>query len=97
MKENIIIEESILFTDEKFFGDNKEHEYDCKCKDGVAMCKRVGCDENEPLSIIVEYPTLSGLTDKEKDRILEYRGLYNLTRDDVHYGDVMVVYGKIKY
>lgn len=97
MKEEIIIEEKILFTDKKFFGDNEEHEYDCKCKDGIAMCERVGDDENEPLSIIVEYPTLSGLTDKQKDHILEYRGLYDLTHKDIHYGDVMVVYGKIKY
>jgi hypothetical protein len=29
------------------------------------------------------------------DHILEYRGLYDLTPSDIHYGDVMVTFGEI--
>lgn len=93
-----IHEDGVLFVDEKFFGDKMEHEYDCICKDGIATGTRVNDNnEDEPLSIIIEYPSLSNLTEEEKDRILSYRGLYNLGYDGINYGDVMVAYGKIKY
>lgn len=93
-----IIEEGILFVDKKIFGDEDEHEYKCKCMDGIAYgTKSDEEDINSPLSIIIEYPTLSELSNKEKDHILEYRGLYDLNHNDITYGDVMVALGKIKF
>jgi hypothetical protein len=30
------------------------------------------------------------------EEVLEYRGLFDLTKDDIHYGDIMLTYGKIE-
>ena len=96
MKKKVIIEDEILFVDEKFFGDCKEHAYECHCHDGQAACFLVDDeDETAPKRIVVKYPMLKELSNKMKDEILEYRGLYDLTHKDIHYGDVMVVYGTI--
>jgi hypothetical protein len=96
MKKKSIIEEEILFTDKKFFGDKEEHAYDCVCYDGEAICTISDEeDENAPKEIIVKYPRKRELTNDQKDYILEYRGLYDLTRKDIHYGDIMMAYGKI--
>lgn len=92
----VIIEDSILFTDKKFFGDNKEHEYNCHCHDGQATCFLADDeDKTSPKRIVVKYPKIKELNNEQKDYILEYRGLYDLTRKDIHYGDVMVAYGEI--
>lgn len=93
--DKIIIEDSVLFTDKKFFGDNKEHEYFCRCYDGYAICMS-SVYSNAPDVIMVKYPKLKELTNEQKDHILDYRGLCDLTRKDIHYGDVMVVYGEIE-
>lgn len=86
----------VLFVDRNIFGDELEHEYDCLCNDGFAVGIRVYDDDKEaPVSVIVKYPTLSSLTDEQKDYVLKYRGLYEWTRDDITCGDVMLAYGKI--
>jgi hypothetical protein len=43
------------------------------------------------------YPTLEEiLANKDKtEKILKYRGLYDLYSNDLHYGDVMVTFGEI--
>ena len=87
----------VLFVDRNIFGDEEEHEYDCLCNDGCAAGTRVDDnDKRAPSSVVIEYPTLSSLTDEQKDYVLKYRGLYDLTHDDITYGDVMLAYGKIK-
>lgn len=91
----VIIEDSVLFKDKDFFGDNKEHEYFCRCYDGYAICMS-STYSNVPDVIKVKYPKLKELTNEQKDHILDYRGLYDLTRKDIHYGDVAVVYGEIE-
>ena len=91
----VYIEDSVLFTDKDFFGDNKEHEYFCRCHDGFALCIS-SVYSNAPDVIKVKYPKLKELTKEQKDYIIDYRGLYDLTRKDIHYGDVMVVYGEIE-
>ena len=50
-----------LFTDKKFFGDNKEHEYFCRCHDGFALCIS-SVYSNAPDVIKVKYPKLKELT-----------------------------------
>ena len=94
--DEVIIEDSILFTDKDFFGDDKEHEYFCRCHDGYAICMS-STYSNDPDVIKVTYPKLEELTNEQKDHILDYRGLDDdWTRADVHYGDVAVVYGEIE-
>jgi hypothetical protein len=96
MNKKVIIEEGILFTDKKFFKDGDEHEYNCRCSNGQATCFLADDDDKTaPKEIVVKYPKMKELTTKQKDYILEYRGLYDLTHKDIHYGDVMVAYGKI--
>lgn len=96
MTKRMIIEEEIYFTDKKFFGDAEEHVYNCHCHNGKATCYRIDRkDKNAPKKIIVTYPRLKELTSRQKDYILDYRGLYDLTHKDIHYGDIMVAYGEI--
>ena len=96
MRKKKVLEEEILFYDVDFFGDKEEHEYDCVCQDGIATGKRFDDEDiNAPESITIKYPLLSELSNKQKDEILEYRGLYDLSYKDIHYGDVMVVFGTI--
>ena len=96
MANKIHIEEEVLFTDEKFFGDGEEHVYDCVCYNGHAACKLADDeDKNAPKKIIVKYPKRRELTNEQKDYILEYRGLYDLTHKDINYGDILMAYGEI--
>ena len=32
---------------------------------------------------------------KKTERILDYRGLYDLEAKDIHYGDIMITFGKV--
>lgn len=97
MKKNIIHEDGVLLVDSKFFGDDREHKYDCDCMNGHAYCILSNMSDSAPYSIEVFYPKIEELTEEQKKHILDYRGLYDLTHNDIHYGDVMVVYGNIKY
>ena len=55
-------------------------------------------DVSAPAVVILEYPKLKDvLKDKKKVKyVLEYRGLYDLSPKDIHFGDVMMAYGSIR-
>ena len=87
-----ILEEGI----EVLIGGN-EVTYDMECYDGYAIGKLVD-DVDAPATIRMEYPTLADvLSDMGgvADDILQYRGLYDKTADDIHYGDIMMYLGEI--
>lgn len=93
---NSILEHSILLCDPEIFGDNEEHAFDIECHDGYAVGTSV--DKGEKItSVKMTYPTRQAvLSDQElADRVLRYRGLYDLTADDIHYGDIMMCLGVI--
>lgn len=94
---NFIYEEEITFFDKEFFQDNNEHLYECKCYDGYAICSAID-DKEEHKMIKVTYPLRDEILANEQmyEEVLEYRGLFDLTKDDIHYGDIMLTYGKIE-
>lgn len=72
--------------------------YDMECGDGEAIGTL--CDSNAPIApkrIKMTYPKLADvLADEDMaNDVLEYRGLYDLTPSDIHYGDVMMAYGEV--
>ena len=71
--------------------------YDLECYDGYATGERICDTENAPKNVRLEYPTLEEvLADEQKaSYVLEYRGLYDLTPSDIHYGDIMMAYGEV--
>lgn len=86
-----ILEEGI----EVLIGGN-EIEYNMECYDGYAIGKLVD-DVDAPATIRMEYPKLEDVL-KDNDlcyRILKYRGLWDKTADDIHYGDIMMYLGEI--
>lgn len=95
-----IKKESIEFVDEKIFGDEKIHCYDCVCEDGVAKGKLADIsDTKAPREITITYPKLSEILSDEDatQEVLEYNGLQkDCTAKDINYGDIMMTYGKIK-
>lgn len=95
MKTNPILETDILVHLHDL---NDEVAYDFTCYDGHATGNRVDDILEAPKTIEMEYPTLAEvLADKDKARyILEYRGLYDLNANDIHYGDVMMAYGEMR-
>lgn len=100
MAKKFYIEDEILFTDKKVFKDNIEHPYNCTCYDGYANCVAIECDENRdvPPFIKVTYPLRKDIM-KEQQKcidILNYRGLYDLSKKDITYGDIMMRYGVIQ-
>jgi len=87
-----ILEEGI----EVLIGGN-EVTYDMECYDGYAIGKLVD-DVDAPSTIRMEYPKLADvLSDMGgvADDILQYRGLFDKTADDIHYGDIMMYLGEI--
>lgn len=71
--------------------------YDMECYDGYAIGTLVD-DVDAPATIRMEYLTLADvLSDMGgvADDILQYRGLYDKTADDIHYGDIMMYLGEI--
>lgn len=77
---------------------NKEYEYDMTCYDGYAYGVLREDTDEVPNIIKMEYPTLNDVIyDKGgvADYILTYRGLCNLSVDDIHYGDVMMCLGEV--
>ena len=71
--------------------------YDMECYDGYAIGTLVD-DVDAPATIRMEYPKLEDvLSDMGgvADDILQYRGLYDKTADDIHYGDIMMYLGEI--
>ena len=87
-----ILEEGV----EVLIGGN-EVAYDMECYDGYAIGKLVD-DVDAPSTIRMEYPTLNDvLCDMGglANDILQYRGLWDRTEDDIHYGDIMMYMGEI--
>lgn len=94
-KENMVIETEI----EVNIGEDT-YLYDLKCSDGEAigtLCPFDLFDPDAPRVIKMEYPKLADvLADEDMcEEILEYRGLHDLSPSDIHYGDVMMVFGEV--
>jgi hypothetical protein len=73
--------------------------YNCECYDGYAICTLC---EYEPQDvqykkIRVKYPTLAEVLANEEMwvKVLEYRGLYNLTKEDITFGDIMMRFAEV--
>lgn len=76
--------------------DGKEVEYDMECYDGYAIGK-LADDVDAPATIRMEYPKLEDVL-KDDDlcyHILKYRGLWDKTAADIHFGDIMMYLGEI--
>lgn len=99
-KKKFYIEDEIYFTDKKVFKDNLEHPYTCTCFDGYAHCVAIECDENKsvPQIIKVTYPLRKEIMKSKSkcDSILLYRGLFDCTKKDINYGDIMVKFGVVE-
>ena len=95
--EKFVLEEGMLLTDVAVFGDNEEHEYNCKCYDGHAIAERAE-ESNAPQNLRLTYPTLAEVKADEDlaDDVMEYRGLYDLSSEDITFGDICMCYGVIK-
>lgn len=94
MERKPIIETDIFVTIPSI---NDDAIYDFKCFDGHAIGERVCDTENAPKTIRMKYPKLDEVLEDENKSsyVLEYRGLYDLTPADIHYGDIMMAYGEV--
>lgn len=94
-----MVKDEMLLTDKKVFGDNKEHEYNVECFDGLAFARptdgELENNPNAPKLLELSYPKLDTLTDKQKEKCLEYRGLYYESVESCNYADVCMKYGMI--
>jgi len=96
LKTNKIMDYILETSVEVLIGGN-EVTYDMECYDGYAIGKLVD-DVDAPATIRMEYPKLADvLSDMGGvvDDILQYRGLWDKTADDIHYGDIMMYLGEI--
>lgn len=92
------IEDEMLLTNKKVFGNNEEHEYKVKCYDGYATAEPTENElENFPNApkLRLIYPKLDDLGDKRKIEVLDYRGLYDEPAEKCNYADVCMRYGRI--
>ena len=91
-----VIEDEILFTNKKMFGDDLEHAYECKCYDGFAI--GTSLEEDMPKKIRIIYPLRHDIvSDHNKaHKVLHYRGLHDLSVKDITYGDIMICMGVIE-
>lgn len=62
------------------------------CFDGIAIANVI---DNQEEYYILTYPKRIDLNVDEKEEILKYCGLYDLTTDYIHFGDIMLTYGQI--
>ena len=91
---NFIVETDILVN----LPDIKEDiSYDFQCFDGYAYGFLTDDVPNAPTHIKMEYPTLAEIKadDDKAEYVLQYRGLFDLTKEDIHYGDVMMAYSEV--
>lgn len=99
-KFDYLVEEGMLFTNKKIFGDNEEHEYDVYCQDGRAIAiPAIGELLEHPKSprlLELTYPKKDELTQEQKEKCLEYRGLYNVQASMCHVGDICMSLGTIR-
>lgn len=98
-KFDYLVEEGMLFTNKKIFGDNEEHEYDVYCQDGRAIAiPAIGELLEHPKSprlLELTYPKKDELTKEQKKKCLEYRGLYDVQTSMCHVGDICMSLGKL--
>ena len=96
MYKDLCAETDVLFNDPTIFGDDEEHSYDVICYEGYAIAS--ANEDGIPKWLKITYPNIVDiLIDAEKiDYVLKYRGLHDLTAKDIHYGDIMMAYGKIQ-
>lgn len=89
----VVREDSVMFCDNDFFGDDEEHEYTVECADGAALAYAL--EKTDPSTIILTYPKMAEVVKDEAmvDAIREYRGLPD--DEKIHYGDVMMYCGKL--
>ena len=95
-----VFEEEIFLNNKKIFKDNIEHPYDCVCYDGYAICRAIQCEGNEnvPPILKINYPLRKEImkSNAKCNSILAYRGLYDLSKKNITYGDIMLSYGVIE-
>ena len=94
---NYVIEEEVLVYGIDSY---EEVPYRMECYDGYAYGTLLDKENypNAPKTIRMEYPTLNDvLSDMGgvADDILQYRGLYDKTPNDIHFGDIMMYLGEI--
>ena len=98
MENKVIIEEEVWVSQIEGYD---EVPYRMECYDGYALGSLLNENNeypNAPKSIRMEYPTRNDvLSDMGgvADDILQYRGLYDLNVEDIHYGDIMMYLGEI--
>jgi hypothetical protein len=91
---DFIIEEEVLVR----IGQYVDAPYRMVCYNGYAIGELLDKENYMCADTIrMEYPTLEGvLKDNELcHRILKYRGLWDKSADDIHYGDIMMYLGEI--
>lgn len=90
---DFIIEEEVLVKIWQY----EDAPYRMECYDGYAIGTLLDEEYQCPNTIRMEYPTLNEvLKDNELCHlILKYRGLWDKTADDIHYGDIMMYLGEI--
>jgi hypothetical protein len=91
---DFIIDEEVLVKIWQY----EDAPYRMECYDGYAIGTLLDEEYQCPNTIRMEYPTLDEvLSDKGgiADDILFYRGLWDKTADDIHYGDIMMYLGEI--
>lgn len=96
-----VLEEEIFFQNKKVFGDKMEHPFNCKCYNGYAECVAIDCEDNEniPHKVIrLTYPLRKDIvsSNDKSEMVLRYRGLYDLSKKDITYGDIMMCFGVIE-
>lgn len=92
------VEEEAMFCSPSFFGDDYEHCYDVDCCDGWASGALHDPNDDAPKTIKLTYPTLAEVLANEEltSYVLRYRGLWDCTKEDINYGDIMMALGEIQ-
>jgi hypothetical protein len=88
-------ERDIILVNKKLFGDDDEHEYHCKCYNGIAYGTAVGWHDPAKNNIILSYPTVGQLCQypAKLKAIREYCGLPS--DEKITFGDIAIKYGKM--
>jgi hypothetical protein len=69
----------------------KKIKYGVSTQTAISICEKVFNDR------IIATKIAEVLKNEQMCKeVLEYRGLYDLTKTDIHFGDTMVTYGKIE-
>lgn len=85
--------EMVLETEiEIYDGDKSLGMYDCECYDGYAICENIETGRYVSLT----YPKKADIDYDTAMQILRHRGLYNVSAEDITYGDIMMHYGEIE-